>query len=219
MTTPGSVYDYDPASRERVLRKRDVVLGGFDPSRYATERLWATARDGARVPISLVYRKDLKRPGTAPLLLYGYGSYGISMDPGSIPTALAARSWLRLRHRAHPRRPGAGPRLVRGRQAPHKKNTFTDFIDCAEHLVARGWADRRQVFASGGSAGGLLIGAVINLRPDLFRGVVARVPFVDVVTTMLDDSIPLTTGEFDEWGDPESRRLRATCCRTRRTTT
>jgi oligopeptidase B len=204
MTTPVSAYDYDLVSRERVLRKRDVVLGGFDPSLYATERLWATARDRARVPISLVYRKDLKRPGGNPLLLYGYGSYGISMDAGFDPDRLSLLDRGFVYAIAHIR---GGQELGRAwyenGKLQHKMNTFTDFIDCAEHLAATGWADRSRMFAAGGSAGGLLIGAVINLRPDLFRGAVARVPFVDVVTTMLDDSIPLTTGEFDEWGDPK----------------
>ena len=204
MTTPGSVYDYDLETRERSLRKRDTILGGFDPSHYATERLWATARDGVRVPISLVYRKDQRRPGGNPLLLYGYGSYGISSDAGFDPDRVTLLDRGFVYAIAHIR---GGQELGRAwyedGKLQHKMNTFTDFIDCAEHLVQSGWADRSRLFAMGGSAGGLLMGAVVNLRPDLFRGVVARVPFVDVVTTMLDDSIPLTTSEFDEWGDPE----------------
>jgi oligopeptidase B len=204
MTTPFSVFDYDLTTRERELRKRDTILGGFDASRYATERSWATARDGARVPISLVYRKDQRRPGGNPLLLYGYGSYGISSDAGFDPDRLTLLDRGFVYAIAHIR---GGQELGRAwyedGKLQHKMNTFTDFIDCAEHLVEAGWADRSRMFAMGGSAGGLLIGAVVNLRPDLFRGAVARVPFVDVVTTMLDDSIPLTTSEFDEWGDPE----------------
>jgi oligopeptidase B len=224
MTTPVSVFDYDLSSRERVLRKRDTILGGFDPSHYATERLWATARDGVRVPISLVYRKDLlrsRRPRRQsdpserrdthharsegnPLLLYGYGSYGLSSDASFDPDRLTLLDRGFVFAIAHVR---GGQELGRAwyedGKLRHKMNTFTDFIDCAEHLAAEGWADRSRMFAMGGSAGGLLIGAVVNLRPDLFRGAVARVPFVDVVTTMLDDSIPLTTSEFDEWGDPK----------------
>jgi oligopeptidase B len=203
-TTPLSVFDYDLASRERVLRKRDTILGGFDPSLYTAERLWATARDGVRVPISLVYRRDQRRPGGNPLLLYGYGSYGISSDAGFDPDRLSLLDRGFVYAIAHIR---GGQELGRAwyeaGKLQRKMNTFTDFIDCAEHLVASGWADRSRMFAMGGSAGGLLIGAVVNLRPDLFRGAVARVPFVDVVTTMLDDSIPLTTSEFDEWGDPK----------------
>jgi oligopeptidase B len=204
MTTPVSVFDYDLSSRERVLRKRDTILGGFDPSHYATERLWATARDGVRVPISLVYRKDLRRQGGNPVLLYGYGSYGLSSDASFDPDRLTLLDRGFVFAIAHIR---GGQELGRAwyedGKLRRKMNTFTDFIDCAEHLIAKGWVDRSRMFAMGGSAGGLLIGAVVNLRPELFRGAVARVPFVDVVTTMLDDSIPLTTSEFDEWGDPK----------------
>ena len=215
MTTPTSVYDYDLATREQTLRKRDTVLGGFDPAHYATERLWATARDGVRVPISLVYRRDQRiraappedeagGTGKNPLLLYGYGSYGISSDAGFDPDRLSLLDRGFVYAIAHIR---GGQELGRAwyedGKLLRKTNTFTDFIDCAEHLAATGWADPERMFAMGGSAGGLLIGAVVNLRPDLFRGAVARVPFVDVVNTMLDDSIPLTTAEFDEWGDPK----------------
>jgi oligopeptidase B len=204
MTTPPSIYDYDLASRERTLRKRDQVLGGFDPARYRTERLWARARDGVRVPISLVYRTDLRREGGNPLLLYGYGSYGISSDPGFDPDRLSLLDRGFVYTIAHVR---GGQELGRAwyedGKLLRKMNTFTDFIDCAEHLAASGYADPARMFAIGGSAGGLLIGAVLNLRPDLFRGAVARVPFVDIVNTMLDDTIPLTTAEFDEWGDPK----------------
>jgi oligopeptidase B len=204
LTTPASIYDYDLATRERVLRKRDTILGGFDAASYASERLWATARDGVEVPISLVYRRDQRRPGGNPLLLYGYGSYGLSTDAAFDPDRLSLLDRGFVYAIAHIR---GGQELGRAwyedGKLQHKMNTFTDFIDCAEHLAATGWADRDRMFAIGGSAGGLLIGAVVNLRPDLFRGAVARVPFVDVVTTMLDDSIPLTTSEFDEWGDPK----------------
>ena len=210
MTTPPSVYDYDMETRARTLLKREEVLGDFDPARYESERLLATVTDGVRVPISLVRRKrqpaDDGAPeaaGAAPLLLYGYGAYGISMEP----TFRSAR--LSLLDRgftyaiAHVR---GGEELGRwwydDGKLRKKKNTFTDFIACAEHLVAAGRTTPARLFAMGGSAGGLLMGAVVNMRPDLFHGVVAQVPFVDVVTTMLDESLPLTTGEYDEWGNP-----------------
>ncbi len=203
MTTPNSVYDYDLVAREKRLIKQEAVLGGFRPEDYVAERLWATARDGVRVPISIVYRRDLKRDGTAPLLLYGYGSYGISSSPGFSSPRLSLLDRGFAYAIAHVR---GGEDLGRawyedGRQKK-KMNTFTDFIDCAEHLVAQRYTSPQQLYATGGSAGGLLMGAVLNLRPDLFHGIVTRVPFVDVLTTMLDDSIPLTTGEYDEWGDP-----------------
>ena len=210
LTTPPSVYDYAMETRARTLLKREEVLGDFDPARYETERLLATAPDGVRVPISLVRRKpealESRSPEDAaapPLLLYGYGAYGISMEP----TFRSAR--LSLLDRgftyaiAHVRGgEELGRRWYDDGKLRKKKNTFTDFIACAEHLVAAGRTTPERLFAMGGSAGGLLMGAVVNLRPDLFHGVVAQVPFVDVVTTMLDESIPLTTGEYDEWGNP-----------------
>ena len=203
LSTPGSDYDYDMETRERTLLKREEVLGGFDPANYRTERLYATAADGVRVPISVVARNDTPRDGTSPLLLYGYGSYGISMDAGfrSPRVSLLDRGFIYAI--AHVR---GGQEL--GRQwyddgkLLKKKNTFTDFIACAEHLIDERYTSPARLFAMGGSAGGLLMGAVLNLRPELFHGVIAQVPFVDVVTTMLDDSIPLTTGEYDEWGNP-----------------
>ena len=204
MTTPPSVYDYDMTTRARTLLKREEVLGDFDPLRYETERLFATAPDGVRVPISLVRRRGKAAGGGgAPLLLYGYGAYGVSMEP----TFRSAR--LSLLDRgftyaiAHIR---GGEELGRwwydDGKLRKKKNTFTDFIACGEHLVAAGCTTPERLFGMGGSAGGLLMGAVVNRRPDLFHGVVAQVPFVDVVTTMLDESLPLTTGEYDEWGNP-----------------
>jgi len=205
MTTPDSVYDYDMETRARELKKRDEILGGFDADDYVTERLHATARDGTAVPISLVYRRgfDSRRQ---PLVVYGYGSYGMSMDATFSPDRLSLLDRGFVFAIAHVR---GGQELGRqwyddGRLL-NKKNTFTDFIDCTEHLIRNGHGDPARVFAMGGSAGGLLVGAVINVRPDLYRGVVARVPFVDVVTTMLDDSIPLTTGEYDEWGNPAEK--------------
>ena len=206
MTTPESVYDYDVNTREKVLLKQEEVLGGFEISHYATERTWAAAPDGQRIPVSLVYRKNLRNPEGNPLLLYGYGSYGISMDADfrSPRVSLLDRGFVFAV--AHVR---GGEELGRdwyeSGKLFHKKNTFTDFIACAEHLVRQGYAAKERLYAMGGSAGGLLMGAVLNMRPDLFHGVVAQVPFVDIMTTMLDASVPLTTGEYDEWGDPNRK--------------
>ena len=206
LTTPNSVYDYNMVTRQKTLLKREEVLGGFDPANYQAERIYATAPDGVRVPISLVYRKGFHRNGTHPLLLYGYGSYGSSTEAAFNPFRLSLLDRGFVYAIAHVR---GGQEL--GRQwyedgkLLKKKNTFTDFIACAEHLIKEKYADPKRVFAQGASAGGLLMGAVINMRPDLFRGVIAGVPFVDVVTTMLDDSIPLTTNEYDEWGNPNDK--------------
>ena len=211
MVTPESVYDYDMASRARTLRKREEVLGGYDPARYETLRLHATAADGVRVPISLVRRRasagEGRQPADAPpLLLYGYGSYGISMDAAFRSSRLSLLDRGFAYAIAHVRGgEELGRRWYDDGKLQKKKNTFTDFIACAEHMVATGHAGPERLFAMGGSAGGLLMGAVINMRPDLFHGVVAQVPFVDVVTTMLDGSIPLTTGEYDEWGNPNEK--------------
>jgi len=206
LTTPNSVYDYNMVTRQKTLLKREEVLGGFDPANYQAERIYATAPDGVRVPISLVYRKGFHRNGTHPLLLYGYGSYGSSTEAAFNPFRLSLLDRGFVYAIAHVR---GGQEL--GRQwyedgkLLKKKNTFTDFIACAEHLIKEKYADPKRVFAQGASAGGLLMGAVINMRPDLFRGVIAGVPFVDVVTTMLDESIPLTTNEYDEWGNPNDK--------------
>jgi oligopeptidase B len=206
MTTPRSVFDYHMVKREKTLLKEQEILGGFDRKNYSTERLWATAQDGARVPISLVYRADARKEGGNPTVLYGYGSYGHSMDAAFDPDRVSLLDRGFVYAIAHTR---GGEEL--GRQwyedgkLLNKKNTFTDFIACAEHLAREGYADPDNIFAVGGSAGGLLVGAVMNMRPDLFKGVVAAVPFVDVVTTMLDDTIPLTTSEYDEWGNPNEK--------------
>lgn len=206
LTTPNSVYDYNMVTREKKLVKRDEVLGGFDPTNYQSERLFATARDGTQVPISLVYRKGFRKDGKAPLLLYGYGSYGISTDPNfsAMRISLLDRGFAYAI--AHVR---GGQEMGRSwyedGKLLKKKNTFTDFIDCADYLVKEKYTSPERLFAEGGSAGGLLMGAIFNMRPDLFKGVVAQVPFVDVVTTMLDDSIPLTTAEYDEWGNPNEK--------------
>ncbi len=209
LTTPRSVFDYDPVTREKTLRKQEQVLGGFASGDYRAERLQAVASDGARVPVSLVYRPDLRpADGGSPVLLYGYGSYGASMDAGFSAQRLSLLDRGFVYAIAHIR---GGEEMGRSwyedGKLLNKKNTFTDFIAAAEHLAAEGYADPDRLYAMGGSAGGLLMGAVFNMRPDLWDGIVARVPFVDVVTTMLDASIPLTTFEWDEWGDPRQREF------------
>lgn len=206
LTTPGSTFDVDLASGERTLLKRDFAGEGFDPARYASEFVWIKARDGARVPVSLVYARDTPRDGTAPSLIYAYGSYGISSDP-------AFRSnWISLLDRgfvvAIPHIRGGqemGRAWYEQGRLLNKKNTFTDFIDATRALVANRTIAPDRVFAEGGSAGGLLMGAIANMAPRDYRGIIAHVPFVDVVTTMLDESIPLTTNEFDEWGNPVNK--------------
>ena len=204
LVTPNTVFDLDMKTGERTLRKRDPVLGGYDPANYVAERVWAPARDGTKVPVSLAYRKDFKKDGTAPLYQYGYGSYGASSDPrfSSPRFSLIDRGFVYAI--AHVR---GGQEMGRAwyenGKLLHKTNTFTDFIDVTEYLVKQGYAAKDKVFAEGGSAGGLLMGAIANLAPQDYRGIAAHVPFVDVVTTMLDESIPLTTNEFDEWGNPK----------------
>lgn len=206
MTTPSSVFDYNMETREKVLLKQEEVLGGFDREKYCTERVWATATDGVQVPISLVYQKGCKKDGNNPLLLYGYGSYGACMDANFSSPRLSLLDRGFVFAIAHIR---GGEELGRHwyeeGKLLHKKNTFTDFIACAEHVIAQGYTKSEKLFAMGGSAGGLLMGAIVNMRPDLFKGAVAQVPFVDVITTMLDPNIPLTTGEYDEWGDPNHK--------------
>ena len=203
LATPNSIYDYDMSTRERTLLKQDEVLGGYDPAEYVVERLYAPARDGVEVPVSIVYREGLEKDGENPTLLYAYGSYGASMDATFSSTRLSLIDRGFVYAIAHIR---GGQEL--GRQwyedgkMFNKMNTFTDYIDVAEFLVDQGYTSPENLYARGGSAGGLLMGAVANLRPDLFHGMVAHVPFVDVVTTMLDESIPLTTFEYDEWGNP-----------------
>jgi oligopeptidase B len=203
LTTPSSTYDYNMRTKEKKLMKRQEVVGGYNPEDYQTERLWATASDGTKIPMSIVYKKGIKKDGNNPTLLYGYGSYGSSTD------ATFASHRLSLINRgfifaiAHIRGgQEMGRQWYEDGKLFKKKNTFTDFIDAAEFLVEEQYTKPENLYAMGGSAGGLLMGAVVNMRPDLFKGVVAKVPFVDVVTTMLDNSIPLTTGEFDEWGNP-----------------
>ncbi|HRO62718.1 S9 family peptidase [Thermomonas sp.] len=206
MTTPGSVYELNVATGERRLLKRQPVLGDFNPDNYVTERLWATARDGTRVPVSLVYRKGFARDGKAALLLFGYGSYGASMDPGFSISTLSLLDRGMVYAIAHVRGgQELGRRWYEDGKLLKKVNTFNDFIDVRDFLVREGYAAPDRVAAHGGSAGGLLMGAVANMAPDKFRVVLSQVPFVDVVTTMLDPSIPLTTNEYDEWGNPEDK--------------
>ena len=208
MKTPPSIYDYDMTARQKTLLKQEEVLGGFDPDNYVTERLYAPAPDGTPIPLSLLYRRDMSRGGDNPLLLYGYGSYGASIDAAfsSPRLSLVDRGFVYVI--AHVRGgQEMGRRWYDDGKVLKKKNTFTDFIAAAEFLIRENFTRPEKLFALGRSAGGLLMGAVANLRPDLFAGIVAEVPFVDAVTTMLDASIPLTTGEYDEWGDPNQKEF------------
>lgn len=203
LSTPRAIYDYDMDTRERTLLKQDEVLGAFDPGDYVVERVMATARDGTEVPVSIVYREGLERDGSNPALLYAYGSYGASMDATFSSSRLSLLDRGFVYAIAHIRGgQEMGRQWYEDGKMFNKKNTFTDYVDVAEYLIAEGYTSPDHLFAKGGSAGGLLMGAVANLRPDLFRGMIANVPFVDVVTTMLDESIPLTTFEYDEWGNP-----------------
>jgi oligopeptidase B len=205
-TTPTRTLEYHLENREFRLLKQQEIKGGFDRDNYRCLRLWATARDGVRVPITLVHHKDVIADGNAPLYVYGYGSYGYSMTPNFNPFAISLLDRGFVMATAHIRGgQEMGRKWYEEGKLLNKMNTFTDFIDVTEYLLSENWGSRNRVYAQGGSAGGLLMGAVINLRPDLYHGVVADVPFVDVVTTMLDDSIPLTTFEYDEWGNPNDK--------------
>ncbi len=205
LTTPNSTYDYNMKTKERKLLKQTEVVGGYNPEEYQTERLWATADDGTQIPMSVVYKKGIKKDGSNPTLIYGYGSYGASMDPTFSITRLSLLDRGFVYAIAHIRGgQEMGRQWYEDGKMFKKKNTFTDFIDCSEFLIEEKFTSPEKLFASGGSAGGLLMGAVVNIRPDLYKGVIAKVPFVDVVTTMEDESIPLTTGEFDEWGNPKN---------------
>ena len=206
LSTPSSVYDYDMSTRKSTLRKEQAVLGGFNKADYVTERLMVPARDGKLIPASIVYKKGFNKDGNAPVLQYAYGSYGINMDP----SFSAARLSLLNRGFAYMLCNIRGGQEL-GRQwfedgrMNHKINSFNDFIDCSEFLIKNKYTSSQKLFANGGSAGGLLMGAILNMRPDLYKGVIAAVPFVDVITTMSDASIPLTTGEYDQWGNPADK--------------
>ncbi|MFZ1677203.1 MAG: S9 family peptidase [Saprospiraceae bacterium] len=206
MTTPGTTYDYNMNTHQKTLLKQQEVLGGFNASNYKSERIMVRVRDGAEVPVSLVYHKDTPIDGTSPCLLYGYGSYGISMDPNFSLTRLSLLNRGFVFAIAHIRGgEEMGRQWYEDGKLLKKKNTFTDFIDCGKYLTTNKYADPEKLYAMGGSAGGLLMGAVYNMAPEMWGGIIAAVPFVDVVTTMLDESIPLTTGEFDEWGNPKEK--------------
>ena len=207
MVSPSSVFDYNMVTREKTLLKQQEVIGGYDSSGYHSERIWAKAGDGVMVPISLVYKKELfSGDGKNPLLLYSYGSYGFSMDAYFSSTRLSLLDRGFVFAIGHIRGgEDLGRHWYENGKMLKKVNTFSDFIACAEHLIQKNYTSPTHLYAMGGSAGGLLMGAVINMRPDLFHGIVANVPFVDVVTTMLDESIPLTTGEFQEWGNPKDQ--------------
>jgi oligopeptidase B len=206
LTTPNSVYDYEVATKKKDLKKQQEIVGGYKAEDYTTERLMVTAKDGTKVPVSLVYKRGFKKDGNAPLLLYAYGSYGSSTDAtfNSARLSLLSRGFaFAIAHIRGGQE--MGRQWYEDGKMFKKKNTFTDFIDCGEFLVKEKYTSKEHLYAQGGSAGGLLMGAVVNMAPDLWHGIIAQVPFVDVVNTMLDESIPLTTNEFDEWGNPKNK--------------
>lgn len=211
MATPASIIDFNMKTMEKQIMKEQEVLGGkFDKNNYTEERVWATAQDGTKVPISMVYRKELKKDGCNPLLQYAYGSYGYSMDATFSSTRLSLLDRGFIFAIAHIRGgEDLGRQWYEDGKLLNKKNTFTDFIDCSNHLIAEKYTSPSHLYAEGGSAGGLLMGAIANMAPQLYNGIIAQVPFVDVVTTMLDDTIPLTTGEYDEWGNPNNKKYYA----------
>lgn len=206
MATPASVMEINMDTKTQIVLKEQEVLGDFNKDNYEEVRLWATAQDGTKIPISVVYRKGIEKNGKNPLLLYAYGSYGASMDPYFSSTRLSLLDRSFVYAIAHIRGgEELGRKWYENGKLLKKKNTFTDFIDCSRFLIEEKYTSPEHLYAEGGSAGGLLMGAVINMAPELYNGVIAQVPFVDVVTTMLDDSIPLTTGEYDEWGNPNEK--------------
>ena len=208
LATPASVIDFNMKTKEKKVLKEQEVLGGkFDKNNYKEERIWATAKDGTKVPISMIYNKGIKKDGKNPLLLYAYGSYGVTMDChfSSVRLSLLDRGFVYAI--AHIRGgEDLGREWYEDGKLLKKKNTFTDFIDCSQFVIDENYTSAQHLYAEGGSAGGLLMGAIINMAPNLYNGVVAQVPFVDVVTTMLDETIPLTTGEYDEWGNPNVKK-------------
>ena len=208
MATPASIIDFNMKTKEKEVMKEQQVLGNkFDKNNYIEERVWATAQDGTKVPISMVYRKELKKDGSNPLLQYAYGSYGYSMDATFSSTRLSLLDRGFIFAIAHIRGgEDLGRQWYEDGKLLNKKNTFTDFIECSNFLIAEKYTSPSHLYAEGGSAGGLLMGAIANMAPELYNGIIAQVPFVDVVTTMLDDTIPLTTGEYDEWGNPNIKK-------------
>lgn len=206
LTTPGTTYDFDLTKKTQITLKQQEVVGGYDPTQYESKRIFATARDGIKIPMSVVYKKTTKLDGSAPLLQYAYGSYGYSIDPTFSSTRLTLLDRGFVFVICHIRGgEEMGREWYENGKLLKKMNTFNDFIDCSLHLTENKFTSTDKLFAMGGSAGGLLMGAIVNMRPDLYKGIVAAVPFVDVVTTMLDSSIPLTTGEYDEWGNPNEK--------------
>ena len=207
LATPSSVIDFNMTTKEKTVLKEQEVLGGkFDKNNYVEERVWATAEDGTKIPISMVYKKGMKKNGSNPFLLYAYGSYGSTIDPYFSTTRLSLLDRGFIYAIAHVR--GGeylGRKWYEDGKLLKKKNTFTDFIDCSKYVIRKEYTSKNHLYAEGGSAGGLLMGAIVNMAPELYNGVIAQVPFVDVVTTMLDDTIPLTTGEYDEWGNPNEK--------------
>lgn len=208
MATPSSIIDFNMRTQEKKILKEQEVLGGkFDKNNYIEERVWATATDGTKVPISMVYRKGIQKDGKNPLLLYAYGSYGATMDPYFSSTRLSLLDRGFIYAIAHIRGgEDLGREWYENGKLLYKKNTFTDFVDCSKFVIAEKYTSTAHLYAEGGSAGGLLMGAIVNMAPELYHGVIAQVPFVDVITTMLDDTIPLTTGEYDEWGNPNEKK-------------
>ena len=208
MATPSSIIDFNMRTQEKKVFKEQEVLGGtFDKNNYIEERVWATATDGTKVPISMVYKKGIQKDGKNPLLLYAYGSYGATMDPYFSSTRLSLLDRGFIYAIAHIRGgEDLGREWYENGKLLKKKNTFTDYIDCSKFVIAEKYTSAEHLYAEGGSAGGLLMGAIVNMAPELYHGVIAQVPFVDVVTTMLDDTIPLTTGEYDEWGNPNDKK-------------
>lgn len=203
MVNPGTMFEYNMETKESKILKEKEIVGGYNKDNYASERVWAEGRDGTKIPMSMVYKKGMQKDGKNPTLLYAYGSYGYSIDPtfSSNRLTLLDRGFIFVI--AHIRGgEDLGRKWYENGKLLKKKNTFYDFIDCGKHLIENNFCSSENLYAAGGSAGGLLMGAVINMAPTLFNGVIAHVPFVDVVTTMLDESIPLTTGEYDEWGNP-----------------
>lgn len=207
MATPSSIIDFNMTTKEKEIKKEQEVLGGkFVKENYVEKRIWATARDGVKVPMSIVYHKDTQLDGNAPILQYAYGSYGATIDPyfSTVRLSLLDRGYVYALAHIRGGQYLGRPWYENGKLL-NKKNTFTDFVDCSKFLISERYTSPNHLYAMGGSAGGLLMGAVINIAPELYNGIVASVPFVDVITTMLDDSIPLTTGEYDEWGNPNEK--------------